>query len=88
MVDVKGPLTVNDGELGLELARRGLGLLYTADIYIERDLAKRTLETTLDANSPSSSGFFLYFAAGTQAQPRLRAFVDCLLAFTRDKRAR
>jgi DNA-binding transcriptional LysR family regulator len=80
-VDVPGPLTVNDGALGLDLARMGLGLIYTADIYITRDLAAGTLVTTLDDYAPRSAGFFFYFSAGAQHQPKLRAFLDTLLAF-------
>lgn len=78
VIDPSSDIVVNDGELGLELARRGLGLLYTADIYIQDDLARGTLVTTLDEFSPRSSGFFIYFAAGSQEQPKLRAFVDML----------
>jgi DNA-binding transcriptional LysR family regulator len=86
-VDVPGALTVNDGELGLELARRGLGLMYTADISVAPDLACGALETTLDAYSATSSGVFLYFAAGAQQQPKLRAFADTLREFVGGQRS-
>jgi DNA-binding transcriptional LysR family regulator len=59
----------------------GVALAYTADIYIRQELEAGTLVTTLDDFAPKSSGFFLYFATGAQNQPKLRAFVDTLLAF-------
>jgi DNA-binding transcriptional LysR family regulator len=87
VVDVPGAITVNDGELGLELARQGLGLAYAPDIHLVRDLEDGTLVTTLDAYAPTSAGFFLYFAAGAQSQPKLRAFIDTLLDVVSDARA-
>ncbi|NUP13101.1 MAG: LysR family transcriptional regulator [Polyangiaceae bacterium] len=84
VVDVPGPITVNDGALAIQLARRGLGLVYAPDFQITRDLAEGTLVTTLDAYAPTSAGIFLYFAAGAQTQPKLRAFIDVLLAVRRE----
>jgi DNA-binding transcriptional LysR family regulator len=84
VVDVPGPITVDDGALAVELARRGLGLVYAPDCQIARDLAEGTLMTTLDAYAPTSAGMFLYFAAGAQTQPKLRAFIDVLLAVRRE----
>ncbi|AKU95495.1 Transcriptional regulator, LysR family [Labilithrix luteola] len=86
-VDVPGPFTVNDGMLGLELARQGLGLLYTADISVANELADGTLQTTLDACSTTSPGCFLYFPAGAQHQPKLRAFADTVREFVAGKAA-
>jgi DNA-binding transcriptional LysR family regulator len=83
-IDVPGTFTVNDGALGVELAlaRKGLCLAYTADVYIARELEAGTLVTTLNSYAPKSAGFFVYFPAGAQKQPKLRAFVDTLVAFT------
>jgi len=84
VVDVPGPITVNDGALAIQLARRGLGLVYAPDFEITRDLADGTLVTTLDAYAPTSAGIFLYYAGGAQTQPKLRAFIDVLLAVRRE----
>lgn len=85
VVDVPGAITVNDGGLMLSLARAGQGLIYGADMFLQADLAAGLLETTLDAYAPTSAGLCLYFAAGAQAQPKLRAFIDTLLAICRKK---
>ena len=86
-VDVGAGITVNDGALGLELARMGLGLVYTADIYILDDLAKGILQTTLNDYATESSGFFIYFAAGAQKQPKMRALLDILKTISAPGRA-
>jgi DNA-binding transcriptional LysR family regulator len=85
-VDVAASITVNDGALGLDLARMGLGLAYTSDLYILDDLAKGVLQTTLTDYTTQSSGFFIYFAAGAQKQPKLRAFLDTLKVVTASAR--
>ncbi|WP_437759347.1 LysR family transcriptional regulator [Sorangium sp. So ce1389] len=79
-VDVPGAITVNDGELALSLAREGLGLAYTADMFVAEDLARGALATALDAYAPAGPGLFLYFPARAQTQAKLRAFIDTALA--------
>jgi DNA-binding transcriptional LysR family regulator len=66
----------------------GVALAYTADIYIRQELEAGTLVTTLDDFAPKSSGFLLYFAAGSQNQPKLRASLETLLAFLSRIKAR
>jgi DNA-binding transcriptional LysR family regulator len=80
VVDVPGAITVNEGTLMLQLVREGLGLAYMPDIHLGEDLARGTLVTTLDAYAPTSPGFYLYFTAGAQKQPKLRAFIDTALS--------
>lgn len=83
VLDVPAAIVVDDGEVALSLARQGLGLAYTAEMLIEEDVACGRLVTTLDAYTPTSPGFFLYFPAGTQSQPKLRALIDTLKAQSR-----
>lgn len=75
-VGIDGPLTVDDGELALDLATRGLGLAYTADYLVARQVAAGQLVPVLDAFATESPGFFLYFPNRAQTQPKLRAFID------------
>jgi DNA-binding transcriptional LysR family regulator len=73
-------LVVNDTGLIADFARSGLGLAYLPDVEIVQDLADARLERVLEAFVPPTSGLFLYFAARTQSQPKLRAFIDMATA--------
>lgn len=87
VVDVPGSLTVNDGALMRALAREGHGLMYGPEFAFASDLESGALVRTLADHSPTSAGLCLYFATGAQTQPKLRAFIDTLLA-TLKKRPR
>jgi len=69
-------LVVNDTGLIADFVRSGLGLAYLPDIEIAADLAAGRLERVLQPFVPRTSGLFLYFAAKTQSQPKLRALID------------
>jgi DNA-binding transcriptional LysR family regulator len=84
-VEVRGGVTVNDGALMMTLALKGMGLIYTADLFAAREVAAGQLESVLNEFLPTSPGLFLYFPARTQIQPKLRAFIDML---TVEKRQR
>ena len=43
-------------------------------------IADGRLERVLEPFIPPTSGLFLYFAARTQSQPKLRAFIDMATA--------
>jgi DNA-binding transcriptional LysR family regulator len=75
-VEPPGGVTVNDHLSMIELARRGNGLAYTLDLLARRALAAGELEEVLARHLPSTPGLFLYFPARSQAQPKLRAFID------------
>ena len=79
-VETGHKLVVNDTGLIADFVRSGLGLAYLPDIEIAHDLADGRLERVLAPFIPSSSGLFLYFAARTQSQPKLRAFIDMATA--------
>lgn len=73
-------LVVNDTGLIADFVRSGLGLAYLPDIEIAADLAAGQLERVLQPFVPRTSGLFLYFAAKTQCQPKLRAFINMATA--------
>lgn len=75
-VEPQGGVTVNDHLSMIELACRGSGLAYTLDLLAQRALAVGTLEEVLIRHLPKTSGLFLYFPARSQAQPKLRVFID------------
>jgi DNA-binding transcriptional LysR family regulator len=75
-LDSPGSIIVNDHLTMVALARQGLGLAYTADLVAARELASGALEPVLGSHLPTKPGLFLYFPARSQAQPKLRAFID------------
>jgi DNA-binding transcriptional LysR family regulator len=75
-LDPRGSLLVNDHIAMIALAKRSLGLAYTADLVAAQDLASGELEAVLTAYLPRKPGLFLYFPAKNQRQPKLRAFID------------
>jgi DNA-binding transcriptional LysR family regulator len=79
-VDAPGGVTVNDGDLMMMCALKGMGLIYTADLFASRELAAGRLEPVLEQFLPKTPGLFLYFPARTQTQPKLRAFIDMMTA--------
>jgi DNA-binding transcriptional LysR family regulator len=86
-VDVPGGVTVNDSGLMMSFALRGMGLIYTADLFAARELAAGELESVLEEFLPKTPGLFLYFPARTQTQPKLRAFIDTLTAASKRRDA-
>jgi DNA-binding transcriptional LysR family regulator len=75
-VDPRGSLTVDDTASLIALAKRALGLAYTADILIERELRDGELRAVLKSYLPTTPGLSLDFPARRQQQPKLRAFID------------
>ena len=87
-IDVPGRYTVNDGRLALALARSGVGLVYGTSRLLVSELKSGVLEPTLSGYFAKSPGFYLYFAARSKAQPKLRAFIAILLSVTRPENAK
>ena len=86
-VEPLGGVTVNDHLSMIELACRGNGLAYTLDLLAQPALAAGTLEEVLIRHLPVTAGLFLYFPARSQAQPKLRAFIDFAKERLRDRAA-
>lgn len=75
-LDPPGSVIVNDGALLVSWARAGLGLAYVADIAVDAELTEGHLARVLEQFLPTTPGLFLYFPRRTQAQPKLRVFID------------
>ncbi|OZI38135.1 LysR family transcriptional regulator [Bordetella genomosp. 10] len=76
IVDMTGRIVVNERASLLSFARQGLGLAYVADLEAAEDLAMGRLQSVLRDYIRPTTGLHLYFPARTQAQPKLRAFID------------
>jgi DNA-binding transcriptional LysR family regulator len=75
-LDPPGGIMVNDHLTMIALARRSLGLAYTADLVVARELKSGQLDEVLSSHLPTKAGLYLYFPARSQDQPKLRAFID------------
>jgi DNA-binding transcriptional LysR family regulator len=75
-VDVAGDLIVNDHLSMIALAKAGVGLVYTADLVAAREMEAGTLRPVLQPFGLSNRGLHMYFPRRSQAQPKLRAFID------------
>jgi DNA-binding transcriptional LysR family regulator len=75
-VPVRGGIVTNEPQLCMTLAEQGLGLAYTFEPSVAAGLKAGTLETVLDAYSPTVPGFFLYYPSRAQSSPALRLFID------------
>jgi DNA-binding transcriptional LysR family regulator len=73
---VQGSIIINDEELNIAMALRGLGLAYVPDPLVADHIRKGRLEAVLQDFCPSTPGLFLYYPSRAQALPKLRAFVD------------
>jgi DNA-binding transcriptional LysR family regulator len=75
-VHVKGTLMMNDPILSIDAALDGLGLIYTVEDSVRDHLKSGRLEEVLAPFAPVSAGYYLYYPQRSQAQPKLRAFVQ------------
>jgi Transcriptional regulator len=75
-VHVKGSLLMNDSVFALKAAEDGIGLTYLAEDSCREQLKSGKLERVLNAYSPSSTGYYLYYPQRSQVQPKLRAFIE------------
>lgn len=76
-------LVVNDVLIGLDLARRGLGLAYVFAPLVEADLAAGRLEAVLTNHVIEEPGLFLYHPQRSIHSPKLRALVGAARAVRR-----
>ncbi len=77
-VEVKGPLTANNGDALRAGAVGGLGLAYLPTFIAGEDLKAGTLETVLDAFVPQDMTLNAVYPHARHLSPKVRAFVDFL----------
>ena len=78
VVDVTGPLTVDDQRLALAAALGGVGWAYVYEAMASADLQAGRLVQSLADWCPPEPGFQLYYPGRRQVSPALRAFIDWL----------
>lgn len=76
VVDVSGGVIVDDRQLLVDMARRGLGVAYAADHEVRQELAEGSLVAVLQSFIAADSGAFLYYPRQYQPSKKLRAFID------------
>lgn len=85
-LDPPGSVIVNDHITMIELAKKSVGLVYTANLVAARERESGELEAVLESHLPTKPGLFLYFPARSQNQPKLRAFIDMVARHMRRAR--
>jgi DNA-binding transcriptional LysR family regulator len=75
-IDVPGQLVVDAPALMHDAARRGWGLAYLAEWYVNEDLEAGRLMRVLEACTPAYGRLALYYPAGRHIPAALRAFID------------
>lgn len=77
VVRAAGNVAANQGEVLLELARRGVGIVRAADFHVADDLASGRLVAILpDQEASAGEAFCAFFLNRRYLSPRIRAFVD------------
>ena len=69
-------MVTNEPQLGIALAEQGLGLAYTFESSVAKQIRDGRLKTVLDAYAPTVPGFFLCYPSRLQSTPALRLFVE------------
>lgn len=78
VVDVSGPLIVDDAELMVRAAIGGLGLTFSFEEYVAPQIASGALVRVLEDWCPPFAGYFLYYPSRRQQSAALSALIDTL----------
>jgi DNA-binding transcriptional LysR family regulator len=82
-VSVNGPLTVDNMELMVRVAREGIGIGYTIDAYAADHIAAGRLVALLKDWSPAHHSYYFYYAGRAQIPTPLAMLIE----FFRNRRA-
>jgi len=75
-VEVGGSLITNTLPASVDMAKQGLGFVYTFQDYVAAEIAAGHLVPVLENHLGKSPGLFLYFPAEYRAMMPLRLFID------------
>jgi DNA-binding transcriptional LysR family regulator len=78
VVDVSGPLTLDDTELMAKAAAAGLGIAYVPQHVAEDHISQGRLKAVLSDWCPEIDGLCLYHPGHRHVPAGLRAFIDIL----------
>ncbi|GKS75602.1 LysR family transcriptional regulator [Acidovorax sp. SUPP950] len=79
-IHVRGPLILDDVAACVLAAEQGVGLFRLPRSIVARNIHAGTLEVILSDFSPDFPGLALYYPSRSTVLPKLRAFVDYVLA--------
>lgn len=79
-IDVRGPVILDDEELMVDAAIKGLGIAYVASPAAETVLARGQLRQVLTAWTPAPERIAVYYPGHRAVPPALRAFLDVVKA--------
>ncbi len=80
-----GWLTVNDGQSLLNAAIKGLGIAYLPSFLYHGALAREFVEDVIPDLPRTTLGIYAVYPPGRFTQPKVRAFIDFLVAKFADK---
>jgi len=78
VVDVSGPLILDDADLMIRAAMDGLGLTFSFEEYVAPQIASRALVRVLADWCPPFAGYFLYHPSRRQQSAALSALIETL----------
>ena len=78
VVDVSGPLILDDADLMIRAAMDGLGLTFSFEEYVAPQTASRALVRVLPDWCPPFAGYFLYHPSRRQQSAALSALIETL----------
>ena len=78
VVDVSGPLVVDDADLMIRAAIDGLGLTFSFEEYVAPQIASGALVRVLEDWCSPFAGYFLYYPSRRQQPAALSALIETL----------
>jgi DNA-binding transcriptional LysR family regulator len=77
-VSVRGPVSVNSGQLAVRAAADGLGIAYASEATAQPFVCSGRLIRVLEEWSPSHDGYFFYYPGHRQVPLAVRALIDMI----------
>lgn len=78
VIDVDGPLTLDDGPMMLDAALAGVGFAYLSEGFMAKELADGRLVRVLEDWTPPFPGLCLYYPGRRHVPAGLRALIDLI----------
>jgi len=78
VIDVPGPLTLDNITVMAEAAQQGLGIAYVPETAVRDSLKNGQLVAVLEDWCPTIPGLFLYYSGHRHVPAGLRAFIDLI----------
>lgn len=85
-VRIDGPLTVNNGDACWQVACQGFGVARGPLFLLDSDVRSGSLELALEEYEPDSIDIYAVYPHARHLSPKVRAFVDFLVASFRAKK--